>query len=59
MTTLIFVMFILVWLEMTQHLPFYGVCYCEFPLYNEPGGGKSPPNLKIISSFLTFTYSFI
>ncbi len=49
MTTLIFVMFVLVWLELTQHLFCYGVCYCEFPLYNEQGGwgGKSPQNLKI------------
>ncbi len=64
MITLIFVMFVLVWLEMTQHLPFYGVCYCEFPLYNEQGGGgeeggKSPPNLwyyKLISNFYPFIY---
>jgi len=35
MTALILVMFVLVWLELTQHLSCYGVCYCELPLCNE------------------------
>jgi hypothetical protein len=39
MITFIFVMFVLVWLELTQHLSCYGVCKCEFPFYNEEGGG--------------------
>ncbi len=38
MTTFILVMLILVELKLTQHLPYYGVCYYEFPFYNEQGG---------------------